>query len=82
MLTLKYIFAFVICTPAWILCLWGMGTLMEWVLDRIAPLEEAGFLLYILGGIIALVVSIVIPSLFFAIGMAVWELAALLFGIR
>lgn len=54
---------------------------MEWVLDRIAPLEEAGFLLYILGGIIALVVSIVIPSLFFAIGMAVWELAALLFGI-
>ena len=81
MLTLKYIFAFIICAPVWFLCLWGMGTLMDWVLDRIAPLEESGFFLYILGGVIALAVSIVIPSLFFAIGIAAWELAALLFGI-
>lgn len=82
MMTFKYILSFVICTPIWGLCLYGLGTTMEWVLNRIAPWEEYGFLACLLGGIIALVVSTIIPALFIAFGMAAWELVALVFGLN
>jgi len=75
------IIAVVVCAPVWLLCLYGMGNVMEAILDRIAPLENAGCFAYLLGGLISLIVSIVVPVFFMALGVGAWVIVKLIFGL-
>ena len=78
---LKYIGAFICCLPLWILLIDLWSTAVDRMCTLVEDASDSVLYQFFIQPLLGVIIAFVVPMVFLGLGVLVWVLAELLFGL-